>query len=93
MEILDNFQRNEWQLALVYYEAVDATGSSLSVPHNSHCRSSIRPVHVKLAKRPGLRARVTQSLEPLSVRNMHILMTDSSKATRTAPNRRSELMR
>jgi len=25
-EILDNFQRNEWQLALVYYEAVDATG-------------------------------------------------------------------
>ena len=25
-EILDNFQRNEWQLGLVYYEAVDATG-------------------------------------------------------------------
>ena len=26
VEILDNFQRNEWQLALLYYEAVDATG-------------------------------------------------------------------
>lgn len=26
-EILDNFQRNEWQLGLVYYEAVDATGN------------------------------------------------------------------
>ena len=27
-EILDNFGRNEWQLGLVYYEAVDATGKS-----------------------------------------------------------------
>jgi ectonucleotide pyrophosphatase/phosphodiesterase family protein 6 len=28
-EILDNFQRNEWQLGLVYYEAVDATGKTI----------------------------------------------------------------
>lgn len=26
MEILDNFKSNEWQLALLYYEAIDATG-------------------------------------------------------------------
>lgn len=27
-EILDNFQNDEWGLALIYYEAVDASGKN-----------------------------------------------------------------